>query len=332
MTLKVAISDIIPSLTDIKDLAMHRVGLLIADQFQSLALSTLSIFEFANLMLGEPFYQCTVYSESGGQVSSSYGISVSSIALSDDAEADTWLVGGVLTPLKLPATDSVVSFLQNHARRARRVAGICTGAFVLAQAGLLSERRATTHWAYAQTMKTLHPTVRTEEDRIYIIDDQIWTSAGMTAGLDMVLAMVEKDHGVDVARGVAQRMVMNQRRSGGQRQHSALLALSPRSDRLQTALEYVRNNLAKPLTVEHLAGAVHLSTRQLSRLFLAETGKTPARAIEGLRLESARLMIEQSRLSLDVIARESGFRDRRHMRDVFMRGYGIPPQSLRSGR
>ncbi len=94
----------------------------------------------------------------------------------------------------------------------------------------------------------------------------------------------------------------------------------------------MRNNLARPLTVEHLADAVHLSTRQLNRLFLAETGKTPARAIEGLRLESARLMIEQSRLSLDVIARESGFRDRRHMRDVFMRGYGIPPQSLRTGR
>ncbi|WP_313683717.1 AraC family transcriptional regulator, partial [Pantoea sp.] len=208
---------------------MHRVGLLIADQFQSLALSTLSIFEFANLVIGEPFYQCTVYSEAGGQVSSSYGISVSSMALSDHAEADTWLVGGVLTPLQLPATAGVVHFLQNHALRARRVAGICTGAFVLAQAGLLSERRATTHWAYAQTMKTLHPTVRTEEDRIYIIDDRIWTSAGMTAGLDMVLAMVEKDHGADVARGVAQRMVMNQRRSGGQRQHSALLALSPRS-------------------------------------------------------------------------------------------------------
>ena len=179
---------------------------------------------------------------------------------------------------------------------------------MLAQAGLLSERRATTHWAYAQSMKVLHPAVRTEDDLIYIIDDRIWTSAGMTAGLDMVLAMVEKDHGTDVARNIAHRMVMNQRRSGGQRQHSELLTLSPKSDRLQMALEYVRQNLNKTLSVEHLADAVHVSTRQLNRLFLNEMGKSPARVIERLRLEAARLMIEQSRLSLDVIARESGFR------------------------
>lgn len=311
---------------------MHKVGLLIVDQFQSLALSTLSIFEFANLVIAEPFYQCTVYSESGGPVSSSYGISVGSVALSAEAEVDTWLVGGVLMPVKCPATDGVVQFLQTSARRARRVAGICTGAFVLAQAGLLAERRATTHWAYAQSMKALHPTVKTEDDRIYIIDDQIWTSAGMTAGLDMVLAMVEKDLGAEVARSVAQRMVMNQRRAGGQRQHSELLAYTPQSDRLQTALAFIRNNLTKSLTVEHVADAVYLSARQLNRLFLAETGKSPARAIESIRLEAARLMIEKSRLSLDVIAREAGFRDRRHMRDVFVRGYGIPPQSLRTGK
>ncbi|MDU4942437.1 MAG: GlxA family transcriptional regulator [Mixta calida] len=311
---------------------MHRVGLIIAEQFQSLALSTLTVFEFANLVLGETFYSCTVYSESGGEVNSSYGLSIISRKLTDEAAADTWLVGGVLMPTKLPATDGIISFLQNQASHARRVAGICTGAFVLAQAGLLSERRATTHWAYAQSMKILHPAVRTEDDLIYIIDDRIWTSAGMTAGLDMVLAMVEKDHGTDVARNIAHRMVMNQRRSGGQRQHSELLALSPKSDRLQMALEYVRQNLNKTLSVEHLADAVHVSTRQLNRLFLNEMGKSPARVIERLRLEAARLMIEQSRLSLDVIARESGFRDRRHMRDVFMRGYGIPPQSLRTGK
>ncbi|MDW2720371.1 helix-turn-helix domain-containing protein, partial [Klebsiella pasteurii] len=170
------------------------------------------------------------------------------------------------------------------------------------------------------------------QDRIFIIDERIWTSAGMTAGLDMALGMVEKDLGADVARVVAHRLVMNQRRSGGQTQHSEMLALAARSDRLQQALEYARKNLAKTLTVELLADAVHLSARQLSRLFRQETGKSPAKAIEGLRLEAARLMIEQSHLSLDSIARESGFRDGRHMREVFIRGYGIPPQSLRSGR
>nr|WP_245610173.1 helix-turn-helix domain-containing protein [Tatumella morbirosei] len=203
---------------------------------------------------------------------------------------------------------------------------------MLAQAGLLKEKRATTHWAYTHSLKVLHPTVRTEDDLIYIVDDHLWTSAGMTAGFDMVLAMVEKDHGTEVARSIAHRMVMNQRRSGGQCQHSELLMLSPKSDRLQTAIEYVRKNLSKTLSVEHLADAVHLSTRQLNRLFLSETGRSPARAIERLRLEAARLMIEQTRLPLDVIARESGFRDRRHMRNVFVKGYGIPPQSLRTGK
>ncbi|MCW4990125.1 GlxA family transcriptional regulator [Enterobacter mori] len=311
---------------------MHRVGLLIADQFQSLALSTLTIFEFANLVLNEPFYHCTIYSESGGEIASSYGINVISKAISEDTTVETWLIGGVLMPTKLPASSGVIHFLQNHAQRARRVAGICTGAFVLAQAGLLEEKRATTHWAYTQSLKVLHPTVRTEDDLIYIIDDHLWTSAGMTAGFDMVLAMVEKDHGTEVARSIAHRMVMNQRRSGGQRQHSELLMLSPKSDRLQTAIEYVRKNLSKTLSVEHLADAVHLSTRQLNHLFLKETGKSPARVIERLRLEAARLMIEQTRLPLDVIARESGFRDRRHMRNVFVKGYGIPPQSLRTGK
>lgn len=311
---------------------MHRIGLIISDNFQVLALSTLTVFEFANLVTGEAFYQPVIYSEAGGTVRSSYGVGVDSVALSPDVAVDSWLVAGVLMPADDPASDGVIRFLQTTARQARRIAGICTGAFVLAQAGLLENRRATTHWAHAQSMKALHPAVRLEDDRIFIIDETVWTSAGMTAGLDMALGMVENDLGADVARVVAHRLVMNQRRSGGQTQHSEMLALAPRSDRLQNALEYARNNLKKALTVDDLADAVHVSARQLSRLFRAETGKSPAKAIEGLRLEAARLMIEQSRLSLDAIARESGFRDRRHMRDVFVRGYGVPPQSLRMGR
>nr|WP_318383622.1 GlxA family transcriptional regulator [uncultured Enterobacter sp.] len=311
---------------------MHRIGLIIADNFQVLALSTLSVFEFANMVTGDAFYQPVVYSEHGGTVRSSCGVGIDSVALSADATVDTWLVAGVLMPAREPATDGVIQFLQTTARSARRIAGICTGAFVLAQAGLLDAKRATTHWAHAQSFKSLNPAVQLEDDRIFIIDESVWTSAGMTAGLDMALGMVEKDRGADVARVVAHRLVMNQRRSGGQTQHSEMLALAPRSDRLQSALEYARNNLKKSLSVDDLADAVHVSARQLSRLFRAETGKSPAKAIEGLRLEAARLMIEQSRLSLDAIARESGFRDRRHMREVFVRGYGVPPQSLRMGR
>jgi len=151
----------------------------------------------------------------------------------------------------------------------------------------------------------------------------------MTAGLDLALAMVEKDLGADVARSVAHKLVMHQRRSGGQSQHSEMLNLAPKSDRIQDALNYARQNLKLTLSVEALAGAARLSARQFSRVFAAETGQSPAKAIEGLRLEAARLMIEQSRHPLEVIARETGFRDRRHMREVFLRGFGIAPQAIR---
>ena len=311
---------------------MHRLGLIIPHHFHILTLSTLTKFKYTNHITKKPIYQPEVYSEHGGTVRSSSGIGVDSAKLSEETQVDTWLVAGVLSPVDEPASPGVIHFLQATARQTRRIAGICTGAFVLAQAGLLEQKRATTHWAHSHSLASRHPTIQLEDDRIFIIDDTIWTSAGMTAGLDMALGMVEKDLGADIARTVAHRLVMNQRRSGGQTQHSEILALAPRSDRLQTALEYARNNLHKTLTVELLADAVHISARQLSRLFRQETGKSPAKAIEGLRLEAARLMIEQSRLSLDAIARESGFRDRRHMREVFIRGYGIPPQSLRAGR
>lgn len=311
---------------------MHRMGLLISDHFQMLALSTLTVFEFANLVAEKEFYQPRVYSEFGGTVRSSSGVGVDSLALNNENHVDTWLVAGVLSPVEEPASAGVVAFLQTTARQARRIAGVCTGAFVLAQAGLLANKKATTHWIHARSLSLLYPAIQLEDDRIFTVDDAIWTSAGMTAALDMALGMVEKDLGTEIARVVAHRLVMNQRRSGGQTQHSEMLALAPRSDRLQHALEYARNNLSKALTVELLADAAHLSVRQLSRLFRQETGKSPAKAIEGLRLEAARLMIEQSRLPLDSIAREAGFRDRRHMREVFIRGYGIPPQSLRAGR
>jgi transcriptional regulator GlxA family with amidase domain len=141
--------------------------------------------------------------------------------------------------------------------------------------------------------------------------------------------MVENDLGAELARSVAHRLVMHQRRSGGQSQHSELLDLTPKSDRIQSALDYARKNLKQDLTVEELAESVSLSPRQFSRVFTAETGQSPAKAIEGLRLEAARLMIEQSRHPLEVVARETGFRDRRHMREAFMRGFGLPPQAVR---
>jgi transcriptional regulator GlxA family with amidase domain len=173
------------------------------------------------------------------------------------------------------------------------------------------------------------PKVKVEEDRIFIVDGPVWTSAGMTAGIDLALAMVEQDLGADVARAVARQMVVYHRRAGGQSQFSALLELEPKSDRIQSALAYAKSNLDKPLTVRQLAEAAHLSPRQFSRAFRAETGQSPAKALENLRIEAARLMLEQSRHPIDVIARQTGFADRERMRRAFLRAFGEPPQVIR---
>ncbi|RQS76800.1 GlxA family transcriptional regulator [Burkholderia sp. Bp8963] len=308
---------------------MHRIGFLISDGFQIMALASQSVFEYANMVAGETFYTLDNFSVAGGEVRSSLGLAVGTRSLRGKIDVDTWMVAGVNDPLSSPAPDRILAFLRKAGNRARRIAGICTGGFVLAEAGLLAHRRATTHWFYGREMQKRFPEIRVEDDRIYIVDGPIWTSAGMTAGLDLALAMVEKDLGAETARSVAHKLVMNQRRAGGQSQHSEMLDLAPKSDRIQNALNYARQNLSRALTVEDLADSVHLSPRQFSRVFTLETGQSPAKAIERLRLEAARLMIEQSRHPLDVIARETGFRDGRHMREAFMRGFGTPPQAIR---
>jgi transcriptional regulator GlxA family with amidase domain len=151
----------------------------------------------------------------------------------------------------------------------------------------------------------------------------------MTAGVDLALAMVEKDLGADVARLVAKKLVVYHRRAGGQSQYSALLELEPKSDRIQSALAYAKRNLHMPLSVEQLADAAHLSPRQFSRAFRAETGQSPAKAVEHLRVEAARLMMEQGRHPIDTVARETGFADRERMRRAFLRAFGQPPQVIR---
>lgn len=308
---------------------MHRICYLLTDNFQVMAVATQAVFEFANKVAVEPFYSIETFSLKGGAVRSSLGMSIDTQPVQAPSLADTWIIAGVDNPLDGPPSDETLAFVRLAGAQARRTAGICTGGFTLAAAGLLDGRRATTHWVYAPALQRRFPDITVEEDRIFIIDGSIWTSAGMTAGLDLALGMVEKDLGSDLARSVARKLVMHQRRSGGQSQHSEMLDLSAKSDRIQNALEYARQHLATPLKVEDLADSVHMSPRQFTRVFTAETGQSPAKAIEGLRLEAARLMIEQSRHSLDVIARETGFRDRRHMREVFIRGFGVPPQAVR---
>ncbi len=239
------------------------------------------------------------------------------------------MISGMADPTNRTTTAEELKFISDVSARSRRTAGLCTGAFVLGEAGLLDGRRVTTHWAYADALQARCPLARVEADRIFIVDGPIWTSAGLTAAMDLALGMVEKDHGSNFATSVARALVMHHRRSGGQSQHSEMLALAPKSDRIQRALEYARVNLSKPLRVQDLAKAAHLSTRQFGRIFLSETGESPARAIERLRLEAARNMIERGRHSLETIAKEVGFRDGRHLREIFTRVYGTTPQLLR---
>jgi transcriptional regulator GlxA family with amidase domain len=171
--------------------------------------------------------------------------------------------------------------------------------------------------------------VAVEEDQIFVVDGSIWTSAGMAATIDLALAMIEKDHGQEVSRTVARKLVVYHRRSGGQSQFSALLELEPKSDRIQKAIDYANAHLRNVLSVEELAGVAGLSPRQFTRAFTAETGQSPAKAVEHLRVEAARLMLEQGRHSMDVIADEVGFADRERMRRAFLRTLGQPPQAIR---
>lgn len=305
---------------------MQRIGFIVYPDFQVIGLAAATVFEIANLVAERPVYEVHTLSEEGGPVPASFGVAVESEPFAGGHWDTLMLCGGTELPVASPG---LVTYLRDQLGIVRRVASICTGAFILAQAGLLNGRRATTHWLTARELKERYPEVTVEEDRIFIADGPVWTSAGMTAGIDLALAMVEKDLGLEVSRSVARKLVLYHRRAGGQSQHSTLLELEPKSDRIQLALDYARRNLAAELSVEELAEAAHLSPRQFSRVFRAETGQSPAKAVEHLRVEAARLLLEQSAHPIEIIARETGFADRERMRKAFLRAFGQPPQALR---
>ena len=261
-----------------------RVGLLLPANFSVLSFAPIAAFETANSVSGERFYDIHLVSETG-KIANSLGRTTDTV-LMGEYSYDTLLLGAgadIVAP-----TPRTVAFLRDAAASTRRIASICIAAFTLAEAGLLDGRRATTHWASAQELQQRFPKVRVEMDRIFIADGPVWTSAGMTAGIDLALGLIERDMGQDIARATARTMVVYHRRAGGQSQHSAMLELDAKSDRVQTALTYARENLREPLTVEKLAEAACLSPRQFGRVFKTETGQSPAKAIENLRLEAAR--------------------------------------------
>jgi transcriptional regulator GlxA family with amidase domain len=281
---------------------MQQVGFVVFPNFQVMSFAAISVFEMANAVLENPAYAVTLLSETGGLVRASAGFCVETQPFGR-MRFDTVIIGA--SNAIEPTSKGLLDFVRRSLDTSRRLAAPCTGAFVLAEAGVLEGRRATTHWLFARELQSRFPGVRVEEDRIFVIDGPVWTSAGMTAGVDLALAMVEKDHGPEVARSVARKLVVYHRRAGGQSQFSALLELAPKSDRIQKALDHANRNLRRELSVEELAAAARLSPRQFSRAFKDETGQSPAKAVENLRVEAARLMMEQGRHSMDVIADEA---------------------------
>jgi transcriptional regulator GlxA family with amidase domain len=200
---------------------------------------------------------------------------------------------------------------------------------VLAEAGLLDGRRATTHWVRTKQFLATYPDVKLEPDRIFVRDGNVWSSAGITAGIDLALAMVAEDYGDEIVEKTARQLVLYHRRSGGQSQFSSLLELKAPTGRFGTLLTWAREHLKAPLTVEDLADRAGMSARHFTRAFIAETGTTPSKAIERLRTEVARQRVQSSSETIERVAETTGFRDPERMRRAFIRAFGQPPQSLR---
>lgn len=304
---------------------MQNVGLILYPGFQVLGLSMSAIFEVANIIAQRPVYGITLLSEHGGMVQSSAGFGVDTEPF-DQRRFDTLLVLG--DNIVRPASPGLIQYVRESSPMTRRLGSICTGSAALAEAGLLNGRRVTTHWAHAPDLKRLYPDITVDEDRIFINDGPVWTAAGMSACIDLALALVEHDLGSELTRQVSKQLVVYHRRAGGQSQFSVMQDLDPKTDRIQAALTYARQHLKAELSVERLAYVANLSPRQFSRIFQAQTGKSPAKAVEHLRVESARLMMETGNHPIDVVATETGFGDRERMRRSFIRAYGQPPQAF----
>ena len=308
---------------------MKTLGFFVFPSFNILDLAgPLAAFDVPRREVQPSPYRLEVFSKDGGPVVSSCGVSVNTTILGRK-RLDTFIVGGGMGAVDASHDPATIRLVRRAARDAPRIASVCSGAFLLAEAGLLAGRRATTHWEYAVRLRQDYPDVQVETDQIYLRDGNLWTSGGVTAGIDLSLALIEEDLGLAMAQRTARVLVVYHRRVGGQAQFSAMLDMEPATDRLRRALAYAREHLHEPLPVERLAESVHVGARQLSRLFLRETGETPAKAIERLRTEVAHSRVTDTTDSLDAIARKVGFESPERMRRAFVRLYGNPPQTVR---
>ena len=293
----------------------------------------LQVFASCNDLLARagrpPCYVARVCAKGGGPIASSSGLALVAdpLPLAGDA-ADTVIVVGGGGVDAAAADAELVAWLTAQGAGARRVASVCTGAFLLAATGLIDGRKVATHWGYCEALATRHPRLYVERDPIFVVDGRFWSSAGITAGIDMALAMVEADLGREMALAVAQWLVVFLKRPGGQAQFSAALALQ-RDAGFGALHAWMGERLADDLTVPALAARAGMSERSFLRRYRAATGTTPARAVERLRVEAARRLLSDGDLAIKTIARDCGFGSEETMRRGFLRLLETSPQAYR---
>lgn len=308
---------------------MRRVAALIYDDFQLLDLSgAFTAFEVASLY-GADGYVMEIFAAREGPITTTTGLRLLAQDFRSAPEFDILLVPGGYGLASIMADDDVLDFVRRAASEGRCVASVCTGAFILAASGVLNGQRATTHWQEAAKLAEQYPDIEVDPDPLFIRAGNIWTSGGVTAGIDMALALIEGDHGARVARDVARALLVPYRRPSAQSQHSVLLDMVEPDCRFANVLAWARMHLSDALDIEALAAQAGLSPRQFSRAFKRETGTTPAKAVERLRVDSARAAIESGARSIERVAREHGFGDPNRMRRAFLRTLGAPPRAGR---
>ncbi|MDB5412202.1 MAG: hypothetical protein JWR10_537 [Rubritepida sp.] len=288
----------------------------------------LQAFTSADEEAGGGQYRVRVAAEAPGAVMLEGGLAVIAAPIPRRA-VDTLLVPGGPGVHAARTSPALLAAIRRHAAKARRICSVCTGAFLLAETGLLEGRAATTHWRACGRFAEEFPTIRLEADRIWVRDGATWTSAGVTAGIDLALALIEADLGAPLAARVARRLVVYMRRPGGQSQFSAPLAMQ-HSDSFAPVLAWAEENLHLALTAEQLAERAGMAPRSFHRHFLSTTGTTPAKAVERLRLDRACALMETTRLSNVAVARNVGFGSEDRMRHAFTRAFGVGPLDWRA--
>lgn len=278
-------------------------------------------------------YRLAVFSPAGGAVATSAGLAILTEPLETYGKSavDTLLVPGGPGARLRRLDPEVLRWLAQTARRAHRVASVCTGAFLLAEAGLLAGKRAVTHWASCDLLQRRYPDIRVERDPIFIRDGKLWTSAGVTAGIDLALALIEEDLGRALALRTARQLVVFLKRPGGQSQFSAQLEaqVADGNENFAALHDWIAQHLGADLRVERLAERVGMSPRNFARRYAARLGTTPAKTVERLRVEAARRALEERRASIAAVARDCGFGDEERMRRSFLRRLGVAPSHYR---